>query len=68
MIRGKNIILLMDSHLEGNFSTDEATIVVDLASKCLQYEPKDRPTIKDLVATLGPLQNKCDVRRFLDIL
>lgn len=61
MIRGKNIILLMDSHLEGNFSTDEATIVVDLASKCLQYEPKDRPTIKDLVATLGPLQNKCDV-------
>lgn len=61
MIRGKNIILLMDSHLEGNFSTDEATIVVDLASKCLQYEPKDRPTIKDLVATLDPLQNKCDV-------
>lgn len=62
MIRGKNIILLMESHLEGNFSTDEATILVDLASKCLQYEPKDRPTIKDLVATLAPLQTKCDVR------
>ncbi|KAJ9550197.1 hypothetical protein OSB04_014242 [Centaurea solstitialis] len=65
MIRGNNIILLMDSHLEGNFSTDEAKIVVDLASKCLQYEPKDRPTIKDLVATLSPLQTKCDVPSYV---
>ncbi|KAI3736446.1 hypothetical protein L6452_15987 [Arctium lappa] len=65
MIRGKNIILLMDSHLEGNFSTDEATIVVELASKCLQYEPKDRPSIKDLVATLAPLQIKCDVPSYV---
>ncbi|GJU93142.1 probable serine/threonine-protein kinase [Tanacetum coccineum] len=40
MIRGKNINLLMDSHLEGNFSTEEATVVFDLASRCLQYEPK----------------------------
>ncbi|KAL0679610.1 hypothetical protein Bca4012_007591 [Brassica carinata] len=28
MIRGKNIIQLMDSHLEGKFSTEEATVVV----------------------------------------
>ena len=61
MIRGKNIILLMDSHLEGNFSTAEATVVFDLASRCLQYEPRDRPNTKDLVATLEPLQNKPDV-------
>ncbi|KAJ0505819.1 putative transferase, protein kinase RLK-Pelle-RLCK-XII-1 family [Helianthus annuus] len=65
LIRGKNIILLMESHLEGNFSTDEATILVDLASKCLQYEPKDRPTIKDLVETLAPLQTKCDVPSYV---
>lgn len=43
---------------------DEATIVVDIASKCLQYEPKDRPTAKDLVATLLPLQTGLDVRNF----
>lgn len=61
MIRGKNILLLMDSHLEGNFSTDEATVVFDLASQCLQYEPRDRPKIKDLVTTLSKLQNKPDV-------
>lgn len=61
MIRGKNILLLMDSHLEGNFSTEEATVVFDLASRCLQYEPRERPNRKDLVATLAPLQNKSDV-------
>lgn len=61
MIRGKNILLLMDSHLEGNFSTEEATVVFDLASRCLQYEPRERPNTKDLVETLSPLQNKSDV-------
>lgn len=61
MIRGKNILLLMDSHLEGNFSTEEATALVDLASRCLQYEPRERPRTKDLVATLAPLQTKLEV-------
>ncbi|KAK3020934.1 hypothetical protein RJ639_046590 [Escallonia herrerae] len=67
MIRGKNIMLLMDSHLEGKFSTEEATIVVDLASKCLQYEPKERPSTKDLVVTLAPLQTKADVPSYVMI-
>ncbi|KAF5751012.1 kinase family protein [Tripterygium wilfordii] len=64
MIRGKNILLLMDSHLLRNFSTEEATIVVDLASQCLQYELKERPSTKDLVATLASLQIKTDVPSF----
>ena len=61
MIRGKNIHLLMDSHLEGNFSTEEATVVFELASQCLQYEPRDRPSPRNLVERLAPLQNKPDV-------
>ncbi|KAK6245658.1 Serine-threonine/tyrosine-protein kinase [Theobroma cacao] len=65
MIRGKNILLLMDSHLEGNFSTEEATVVFDLASRCLQYEPRERPNTKDLVTTLAPLQNKPDVPSYV---
>ena len=64
MIRGENIILLMDSHLEGKFSTEEATVVVGLASRCLQYEPLERPSTNDLVATLSPLQTKPDVKNF----
>ncbi|GAV76988.1 Pkinase_Tyr domain-containing protein/TPR_11 domain-containing protein [Cephalotus follicularis] len=65
MIRGKNIILLMDSHLEGKFSTEEATVVVGLASRCLQYEPRERPSTKDLIATLSPLQAKTDVPSYV---
>uniref|UniRef100_A0A2P2LX16 non-specific serine/threonine protein kinase n=2 Tax=Rhizophora mucronata TaxID=61149 RepID=A0A2P2LX16_RHIMU len=65
MIRGKNIILLMDSHLEGNFSIEEATVVVGLASQCLQSEPRERPNTKDLVATLAPLQTKPDVPSYV---
>ncbi|XVF68039.1 hypothetical protein PTKIN_Ptkin10aG0171000 [Pterospermum kingtungense] len=65
MIRGKNIILLMDSHLEGKFSTEEATVVVGLASQCLQNEPRERPSTKDLVATLAPLQTKPDVPSYV---
>ncbi|XP_048431703.1 serine/threonine-protein kinase BSK1 isoform X2 [Pyrus x bretschneideri] len=65
MIRGKNILLLMDSHLEGKFSTEEATVVFDLASRCLQYEPRERPNIKDLVVTVAPLQNKSDVPSYV---
>nr|POE99590.1 putative serine/threonine-protein kinase [Quercus suber] len=65
MIRGKNIILLMDSHLEGKFSTEEATLVVNLASQCLQYEPRERPNTNDLVATLTQLQTKPDVPSYV---
>lgn len=65
MIRGKNIVLLIDSHLEGNFSTEEATMVTSLASRCLQDEPRDQPTTKDLVATLSSLQTKHNVPSYV---
>jgi BR-signaling kinase len=58
----------MDSHLEGNYSTEEATTLVDLASQCLQYEPRDRPNIKKLVSVLEPLQIKSEVTITLFIL
>lgn len=61
MIRGKNMTLLTDSHLEGNFSIEEATVLVNLASRCLQYEPRERPNLKNVVDTLAPLQTKPEV-------
>jgi len=61
MIKDKNILLFMDSHLEGNFSTEEASVIVDLASRCLQYEPKDRPDMKSLVEKLESLQTRSEV-------
>ncbi|KAL5218715.1 hypothetical protein ABZP36_019399 [Zizania latifolia] len=61
MIRGNNIQVLLDSHLEGKYSTEEATALVDLASQCLQYEPRDRPKTEKLVSILEPLQTKLEV-------
>jgi BR-signaling kinase len=64
MIRNRNIQALMDSHLEGNYSTEEATTLVNFASQCLQYEPRDRPDIKKLVSILEPLQTKSEVTKY----
>ncbi|CAD6211866.1 unnamed protein product [Miscanthus lutarioriparius] len=61
IMRGRNIQAVMDSHLEGNYSTEVATTLVNLASQCLQYEPRDRPDIKKLVSILEPLQTKLEV-------
>ena len=61
MIKNRNIQALMDSHLEGNYSIEEATTLVNLASQCLQYEPRDRPDIKKLVSIIEPLQTKSEV-------
>ncbi|GAB2300436.1 Serine/threonine-protein kinase bsk1 [Dionaea muscipula] len=64
MIRAKGILPLIDSHLVG-ISTDDATMVFDLASQCLQYEPMERPNTKVLVAKLAPLQYKSDVPSYV---
>ena len=53
--------MLTDSCLEGQFSNDEGTELVRLASRCLQYEPRERPNPKSLVAALIPLQKENEV-------
>jgi hypothetical protein len=68
IMRGRNIQAVMDSHLEGNYSTEVATTLVNLASQCLQYEPRDRPDIKKLVSILEPLQTKLEVTMFILLL
>ncbi|CAM8901763.1 unnamed protein product [Rhodiola kirilowii] len=61
MIRGKNVLLLMDSSLEGHYADEDATQLVELASKCLQYEARDRPDIKFLLSAVAPLQKQKEV-------
>ncbi|KAB5527833.1 hypothetical protein DKX38_021680 [Salix brachista] len=61
LIRGKNLLLLMDSSLEGQYANEDATALVELASKCLQYESKDRPGIKFLLTAVAPLQKQKEV-------
>ncbi|KAI8028116.1 Serine/threonine-protein kinase BSK3 [Camellia lanceoleosa] len=47
--------------LEGKFSDDARTELVHLASRCLQYEPQERPNPKSLVAILTTLQENTKV-------
>ncbi|KAK4787668.1 hypothetical protein SAY86_011501 [Trapa natans] len=61
LIREKNLQMLTDSCLEGQFSNDDDTELVRLASRCLQYEPPERPDPKSLVAALLPLQKDAKV-------
>ncbi|BFG31722.1 hypothetical protein CerSpe_179960 [Prunus speciosa] len=61
LIRDRNLQMLTDSCLEGQFSNDEGTELVRLASRCLQYEPRERPNPKSLVAALVPLQKDTEV-------
>ncbi|CAN1282506.1 Serine/threonine-protein kinase BSK5 [Linum perenne] len=58
LIRGKNFMMLMDSCLEEHFSNDDGTELVRLASRCLQFEPRERPNAKSLVIALTPLQKE----------
>ncbi|KAL5550929.1 hypothetical protein UlMin_001105 [Ulmus minor] len=61
LIRGKNVLLLMDSSLEGQYADDDATKLVELASKCLQSEARDRPDTKFLLTAVEPLQKQTEV-------
>ncbi|KAI4315413.1 hypothetical protein L6164_028226 [Bauhinia variegata] len=61
LIRDRNLQMLTDSCLEGQFSDDEGTELVRLASQCLQSEPRERPNPKSLVTALIPLQKDSEV-------
>ncbi|XP_020977409.1 probable serine/threonine-protein kinase At5g41260 isoform X4 [Arachis ipaensis] len=61
LIRDRNLQMLTDSCLEGQFSDDDGTELVRWASRCLQYEPRERPNPKSLVAALAPLQKETEV-------
>ncbi|KAH0851984.1 hypothetical protein HID58_094317 [Brassica napus] len=65
LIRDRNIQMLIDSCLEGQFSSDDGTELIRLASRCLQYEPRERPNPKSLVTAMIPLQKDLEVCMFL---
>ncbi|XP_031129069.1 serine/threonine-protein kinase BSK2-like [Ipomoea triloba] len=61
LIRGKNLLLLMDSSLEGQYADEDASALVELASKGLQYEARDRPDVKFILTAVEPLQKQKEV-------
>ncbi|KAF2577938.1 hypothetical protein F2Q68_00002510 [Brassica cretica] len=61
LIRDRNLQTLTDSCLDGQFSESDGTELVRLASRCLQYEARERPNTKSLVTALTPLQKDTEV-------
>ena len=61
LIRGKNFLMLMDSCLEGHFTNDDGTELMRLATRCLQYEARERPNKKSIVTALVSLQKETEV-------
>ncbi|XP_071692831.1 serine/threonine-protein kinase BSK7-like [Rutidosis leptorrhynchoides] len=58
LIRDRNLQMLTDSCLEGHFSNEDGTELLRLASRCLQYDPRERPDPTSLVTALIPLQKE----------
>ncbi|KAL8482808.1 hypothetical protein ACS0TY_025731 [Phlomoides rotata] len=54
----KKLLRIMDTRLNGRYSHDEAYRVAELATLCLSLEPKDRPTMTEVVAKLEQLLPK----------
>ncbi|KAL5727505.1 non-specific serine/threonine protein kinase [Ranunculus cassubicifolius] len=65
LIRDRNLQMLTDSCLEGQFTNDDGTELVRLASRCLQYEPRERPNPKSLVTSLTSLQKETEVPSYV---
>ncbi|PKA53195.1 putative serine/threonine-protein kinase [Apostasia shenzhenica] len=65
LIRDRNFHMLTDSCLEGQFSNEDGTELVRLASRCLQYEQRERPNVKYLVQALTPLQKEVEVPSYV---
>ncbi|VFQ79897.1 unnamed protein product [Cuscuta campestris] len=65
LIHGNNFQMLMDSCLEGQFSNEDGTRLVELATRCLHHEPRERPTLKSVVESLLSLQKETQVPSYV---
>lgn len=49
--------LIMDPQLKGRFPSKAARTIADIAQRCLQKEPSDRPTMRTVVEQLKTIQD-----------
>ncbi|KAK6942963.1 Serine-threonine/tyrosine-protein kinase, catalytic domain [Dillenia turbinata] len=55
--RKRKIVRVMDAQMEGQYSWDIALKVAKVTLKCLSPEPRTRPTMNEVVATLEQVQD-----------
>ncbi|XXG52694.1 hypothetical protein AAC387_Pa03g0953 [Persea americana] len=59
----RRVLRIMDTRLEGQYSRKGAQAVAELALQCLHTDPKNRPLMKDVLATMESLQGSRGTRR-----
>ncbi|XP_039134299.1 serine/threonine-protein kinase BSK1-2-like [Dioscorea cayenensis subsp. rotundata] len=57
VLLGKKFPIVLDPRLNGEYSAEEATALVDVAEECMQYRPNDRFNIYELIVALAQVQN-----------
>ncbi|KAH7669128.1 Non-specific serine/threonine protein kinase protein [Dioscorea alata] len=57
VILGKEFPIVLDSRLNGEYSSEEATALVEIAEECMQYKPIFRFNINEVIAALAQVQN-----------
>lgn len=55
--RKRNFKTLMDSRIEGQYSSKAATQTAELTLKCLEHDPKNRPSMKQVVEALERIES-----------
>ena len=50
--RKKNLKLIMDERIEGQYSSKAASLAANLTLQCLEPDPKTRPSMKEVVEVL----------------
>lgn len=56
--------LIMDPQLKGRYPSKAARIIADIAQRCLQVEPSERPTMRTIVDHLKVIQDMRFTSRF----
>lgn len=59
----RRVFRVLDSRLEGQYTLDHAAKVADLARQCLCMDPRIRPNMDEVIATLELLQESNDTSR-----
>uniref|UniRef100_A0A7N0ZZF4 non-specific serine/threonine protein kinase n=1 Tax=Kalanchoe fedtschenkoi TaxID=63787 RepID=A0A7N0ZZF4_KALFE len=60
----RRMFRVLDGRLDGQYSVDKAQRAVTLALHCLRNDPRSRPTMDEVVATLEKLQDPKDTAKF----
>lgn len=60
LVKRKRIKSLMDARIEGQYSLRAATLVGDLTLKCLETDPRRRPSMQEVLEALEQIEELKD--------